>query len=88
MRRTTLLAERASFPRPLVATLSVAEAAAKVIYNAHGHPAPFDPDAGWWLPEALDRVAGALRDPAFQARVDAVVIAPEVRALAAYLEKR
>ena len=46
----------ASFARPLVATLAVAEAAAKVIYNAHGHPAPFDPDAGWWLPEALDLV--------------------------------
>ncbi len=68
-------------PAPEVAR-QLASHAARVIYNAHGLPAPFEIDWGWSLPRLIRAVARALGDPAFDARADAVVIAPEVRALA------
>lgn len=35
--------------RLYLCVLLLAENVAKVIYNASGHPAPFDSNSGWWL---------------------------------------
>lgn len=81
--RTSLVPDRDRIPPPPEAARDLAATAARVLYNAHGLPAPFEVDWGWDLPVVLGGVARAVGDPAFTARVDAVVIAPEVRALAA-----
>ena len=62
VRRLTLKEERAPTSAVLRTLLDVAEIVAKIIYNASGRPAPFDPDSPWRLASKARNFAAALND--------------------------
>lgn len=61
---------------PLYGLLLLAENVAKVIYNASGHPAPFDHNAGWWLPQNARFLIRQLHDIEFEKLVVDALFAP------------
>jgi hypothetical protein len=69
VRQLTLNNERRIFFKSrLQLVLDIGETAAKVIYNASGGAAPFDPHAGWRMAPGVKRPAEKIADPTFEPR--------------------
>jgi hypothetical protein len=49
--------------------LVLAENVAKVTYNAYDYAAPFDHEAGWWIPSLLKKIVDKIDDAEFSTRV-------------------
>ena len=74
VRHLTLSAQRADTEGSYHYLLTVAENAAKVIYNASGAPAPFDKDCGAWLVRWTKQFADRENNVEFTERLWQVVL--------------
>lgn len=63
-----------SLRQPQNTFLALAELVAKVTYNASNHPAPFDADAGWYIPALTAQLANRAADESLRRELRRVLV--------------